>query len=82
MRTLASLERYVLISSADEIRLHQYISGRYSGSVGESETTLEVETDYPWNGRVRVLMVSVPGGPELGITGAALGRRSRRTSER
>ena len=62
MRTLASLEHYVLISSADEVRLHQYISGRYSGSVGEGETTLEVETDYPWNGRVRVVVVSVPKG--------------------
>ena len=62
MRTLASLEHYVLISSAEEVRLHQYISGRYSGSVGEGETTLEVETDYPWNGRVRHVVVSVPGG--------------------
>jgi DUF1680 family protein len=62
MRTLASLEHYVLISSAEEIRLHQYISGRYSGSVGEGETTLEVETDYPWNGRVRVVVAAAPGG--------------------
>jgi DUF1680 family protein len=62
MRTLASLEHYVVLSSTSEVRLHQYIPGTYASAVGGGEASLRVDTDYPWDGRVRIVTESAPGG--------------------
>jgi uncharacterized protein len=62
MRTLASLEHYAVITSADEIRVHQYMTGRFSAACGEGEATLEVDTNYPWDGRVRLVVAEAPAG--------------------
>src|SRR3712207_3157642 len=62
MRILASLEHYVLLSSDGEVRLHQYIPGTYAAAVAGGETSLLVETDYPWQGSIRVVAMSTPGG--------------------
>jgi uncharacterized protein len=62
MRTLASLEHYVLLSSDSEVRLHQYIPGTYTAAVAGGESTFRLETEYPWQGRVRVVAESTPGG--------------------
>jgi len=62
MRTLASLEHYVVLSNDDEVRVHQYIPGTYAAAVGTGEATLRVETEYPWEGRVRIVVDSTPGG--------------------
>jgi uncharacterized protein len=61
MRTLASLEHYVLLSSDREVRLHQYIPGTYTAALGDGETSFRVETEYPWQGSVRVIAESTPG---------------------
>jgi DUF1680 family protein len=63
MRTLASLEHYVALSSDSEVRLHQYVAGTYALAVADGEAVLRVATDYPWDGRVRVVVESAPGGP-------------------
>jgi DUF1680 family protein len=62
MRTLASLEHYVVLSSPDEVRVHQYITGTYAAAVAAGLARLGVETEYPWEGRVRVVVDSTPGG--------------------
>ena len=62
MRTLASLEHYVVLSSADEIRIHQYMPGRYAAAVGGGEASLRVDTDYPWEGQIRIVIEFAPGG--------------------
>jgi hypothetical protein len=68
MRTLASLEHYVVLSNAGQLRLHQYISGTYTAAVASGVATLAVETDYPWDGRVRVTVESAPTEAwELGL---------------
>ena len=54
MRTLASLEHYVVLGGADGLRVHQFVSGSWTAPVGDGEATVAVETDYPWDGRVRV----------------------------
>ena len=54
MRTLASLEHYVVLGGADGLRVHQFVSGSWTAPVGDGEATVAVETDYPWAGRVRV----------------------------
>ncbi len=60
MRTLASLEHYVVLSNDDEIRLHQFIPGRYAAQVAGGEAELRVETEYPWQGRIAVTIESTP----------------------
>jgi DUF1680 family protein len=68
MRTLASLEHYVVLSSADEVRVHQFIPGRWTAAVAGGEATVSVETGYPWQGQVRVRVESAPGGTwRLGV---------------
>ena len=62
MRTLASLEHYVVLSCADEIRIHQYMPGRYAAAVGGGEASLRVDTDYPWEGQIRIVIEFAPGG--------------------
>jgi uncharacterized protein len=63
MRTLASLEHYVLLSSSTKAVLHQYMAGRYAAEVAEGEVVLQVDTDYPWEGIVTVRIVSGPDRP-------------------
>jgi DUF1680 family protein len=67
MRTLASLEHYVLLGGETEIRLHQYMAGTFTAEVNGAEATLQVETNYPWLGQVRVVTQNTPGG-EWGLT--------------
>jgi DUF1680 family protein len=62
MRTLASLEHYVLLGGDRRVALHQFISGRYAADIGGGSVTLEVETDYPWSGAVSIRVVSTPTG--------------------
>jgi DUF1680 family protein len=62
MRTLASLEHYVVLSSAEEIRVHQFISGSWTAEVARGEATVSVQTGYPWQGQVRVRVDAAPGG--------------------
>jgi hypothetical protein len=62
MRTLASLEHYVVLSSAEQVLVHQYIPGVYAAAVAGGEASLRMETQYPADGRVRVVTESTPGG--------------------
>ena len=54
MRTLASLEHYVLLGGDDRVVLHQYMTGRYAAAVAGGEVRMEVTTDYPWDGTVTI----------------------------
>jgi uncharacterized protein len=63
MRTLASLEHYVLLGSPTRAVLHQYMSGRYAAALADGEVVVEVATDYPWDGTVSVRIASAPSGP-------------------
>jgi DUF1680 family protein len=61
MRTLASLEHYVVLGSPTRLALHQYMSGRYAAEVAGGEVAVEVSTDYPWDGTITVRVAAVPG---------------------
>jgi DUF1680 family protein len=63
MRTLASLEHYVLLGSETRVLLHQYMTGRYAAYVANGEVWLEVTTDYPWDGTVTIRVTRAPPGP-------------------
>ena len=58
MRLLASLPYYFASTSPDGgVQLHQYATGVFAAD----EFELAVETDYPWDGRVKVLVRRAPG---------------------
>ncbi|HCT79042.1 MAG TPA: hypothetical protein DGG94_08920 [Micromonosporaceae bacterium] len=58
-RTLASLECYLATGDQDGIQLHQYAPAR----LANGNVVLEVETDYPWEGRIRVRVLASPAQP-------------------
>jgi len=62
MRTLASLEHYVLLGSGVRAVLHQYMTGRYAAGVAGGEVQMEVTTDYPWDGTVIIRVAAAPIG--------------------
>jgi uncharacterized protein len=62
MRTLASLEHYVVLGSDTRAVLHQYLSGRYAAGVAGGEVWMEVATDYPWDGTVTIRLAEAPAG--------------------
>ncbi|NJP91713.1 glycoside hydrolase family 127 protein [Nonomuraea sp. FMUSA5-5] len=59
MRLVSSLGHYVATTDDEGVSVHQYVPGviRAGGVV------LDVETGYPWDGRVRFTVRSAPGGP-------------------
>ena len=62
MRTLASLQHYVLLSNEARAVLHQYMTGRYAASVAGGEVWMELTTDYPWDGTVTIQVAEAPAG--------------------
>jgi DUF1680 family protein len=62
MRTLASLEHYVLLGSDARAVLHQYMTGRYAAAVAGGEFWMEVTTDYPWDGTITIRIDRPPVG--------------------
>lgn len=60
MRVLSSLEQYLATVTADGVQLHQYARGSVEVEVGGERVRLEVDTDYPWDGRVTVRIAEAP----------------------
>ncbi|MGI3784134.1 MAG: glycoside hydrolase family 127 protein, partial [Janthinobacterium lividum] len=60
MRTLASLEHYVVLGSDDEILLHQYIPGSYTVELADGQARFTIATSYPSSGKVDVEIVGTP----------------------
>ncbi|MEV0617724.1 beta-L-arabinofuranosidase domain-containing protein [Nonomuraea sp. NPDC050404] len=58
MRLVSSLGHYVATTDDEGVSVHQYVPG----VIRAGDVTLEVETDYPWDGRVRFTVRSAPGG--------------------
>jgi DUF1680 family protein len=60
MRTLASLSGYLATTDADGLQLHQYAPSSITAAVAGGEARISVETDYPWDGLVRVRVDESP----------------------
>lgn len=85
-RLLTSLGGYAYSTAADALYVHLYIGGGVTASVGDTEVTLSIKTDYPWGEQVRLtvrperpaefdLAVRLPGwcrAPKLAVNGAPL----------
>ena len=63
-RFLGSLPSYAFSAGGDTLYMHLYIGGEVRVALAYAEVHLSVESDYPWDGRVR-LTVHTPG--EYGI---------------
>ena len=63
-RFLGSLPSYAFSAGGDTLYMHLYIGGEVRVALAHAEIHLSVESDYPWDGRVR-LTVHTPG--EYGI---------------
>ena len=53
-RLLASLGQYVYSTASDAVYVHLYASGQADLAVGEMPIHLRQETDYPWDGKIRL----------------------------
>jgi DUF1680 family protein len=55
-RTLASLGSYFATSTAEGLQLHQYAAGEVSAVLADGSVAVRVETNYPADGTVRVVV--------------------------
>jgi uncharacterized protein len=62
MRTLASLDGYVATTDPDGLQLHLYAASTLTAAVGEGEARLTIETEYPWDGLIRIHVEQAPAG--------------------
>jgi DUF1680 family protein len=60
MRTLASLPGYLATTDDDGLQLHQYAPSTLTATVPGGEVAVSVETDYPWDGLVRIRIEQAP----------------------
>jgi len=64
LRTLAALNSYVATTSADGVQLHLYDRGEIEAEwQGDAVARIRVETDYPWEGLVRIEVLDSRSGP-------------------
>jgi DUF1680 family protein len=54
MRTFASLAGYLATSDSEGVQVHQFATGELSARAGDGDVRLAVQTDYPWDGVVRL----------------------------
>jgi DUF1680 family protein len=57
MRLLASLGHYVATRDGSGLQVHQYVPGR----IDAGAAAVRLETDYPWDGRVRITVEAAGG---------------------
>ncbi|MBO0834506.1 MAG: glycoside hydrolase family 127 protein [Actinobacteria bacterium] len=60
MRLIASLNHYVATTAEDVLFLHLLTPAQISTPLGQAHLSVDVTTDYPWDGQVRVGVRSAP----------------------
>jgi DUF1680 family protein len=55
-RTLASLGSYAYATSGNGLWVNLYIQGGVHAAIAQQKLTLDVTTDYPWNGKVKFVV--------------------------
>lgn len=58
MRTLAQLAGYLATADDRGLQIHQYASGHLRAA----GFAVDVQTDYPWDGRIRLVVQQAPAG--------------------
>jgi DUF1680 family protein len=62
MRLMASWDQYLATVTKDTVQIHQYATSKIAATVGGGRARLSVETNYPWEGRVKVTVEEAPDG--------------------
>lgn len=60
MRTLAAWNQYLVTADQDGIQVQQYADAEIAADIPAGRVHLSVETDYPWDGRVRIEILAAP----------------------
>ncbi|HKW90426.1 MAG TPA: beta-L-arabinofuranosidase domain-containing protein, partial [Methylomirabilota bacterium] len=60
MRLFASLGHYVATRDDSGVQVHQLVPARVAADLGSGRAALRIDTDYPWDGRVRVTIEEAP----------------------
>lgn len=62
-RVLSSIGHYVYASDADALYVHLYVSGQASVALAGGELAWTMDTRYPWDGQIKMILTSVPAEP-------------------
>jgi hypothetical protein len=63
MRVLAAWNQYLATTDQGGIQIQQYANAEIAADLTAGHVRLSVETDYPWDGRVRIGVLAAPGAP-------------------
>lgn len=62
-RTLMQVGRYAVAYDDQGVDVNLYIGGTYTIPLSDAAVQISVETDYPWDGSVRIELLSAPPRP-------------------
>ncbi len=60
VRTVAEWQSYQYGTDGDDLWVHQYGASELSVELGGEQLVLEQETDYPWDGKIRLSILRAP----------------------
>ncbi len=63
MRLMSSMQHYIATGDENGMQLHQYIPSRIESIRDHKHIALSVDTNYPWEGLVRITIEDSHGGP-------------------
>lgn len=63
MRLFASLAHYLATQSEAGLQIHQYATAALAADLPAGRVALDVATDYPWDGRIRISVGATPATP-------------------
>ena len=64
MRQIAMIGHYMVTTDGDGLQIQQYASAEVSAGLGDGrQIALAIETNYPWEGQVRVKVTASDGAP-------------------
>jgi DUF1680 family protein len=64
LRTIATIGGYAYATTADSLYVNLYLGGSAKMRIGEQSAAIDVDTDYPWDGKV-VIKVQQPAAFSL-----------------
>jgi len=63
MRLLSTWHQYLATSDDTGLQIHQYATADVSADIAAGPVRLAIRTDYPWEGRIAVVVVDAPDAP-------------------
>lgn len=63
MRLFSSLQHYLATASPNGVQIHQYAAATLDLAPAAGRVALQMESDYPWQGAIRLQVNAAPGAP-------------------